>query len=89
MDEIQQAYDAMRAAVVEQCIKDYAKAIQVLQRKRQNKITRNAYIHLYNDCREFLLDEQRLSLYTDIDGQMIIDTLNECFGWQRGKMNYD
>lgn len=89
MDEIEQAYDRLRAAVVEQAVKDYKKAVRYLQRKKHSKSTRNAYIQLYNSCLLFFLDAKRLSLYTDIDGELIIETLNRQLEWERGIMNYD
>lgn len=89
MDEIEQAYEALRAGVVEQAVKDYCKAVRYLQRKRHSKSTCNAYIGLYNDCREFFLDVKRLSLYTDLDGELILETLNRRLKWQRGKVDYD
>lgn len=89
MNEIEQAYNALRAGVVEQAAKDYTKAVRYLQRKRHSKSTRNAYILLYNDCRDFFLDAKRLSLYTDLDGEMILDALNRRLKWKRGKVDYD
>lgn len=89
MDEIEEAYDRLRAGVVEQAVKDYCKAVRYLQRKRHSKSTRNAYIGLYNDCRDFFLDVKRLSLYTDFDGELILETLNRRLKWKEGKMDYD
>ena len=89
MDEIEQAYEALRAGVVEQAAKDYGKAVIYLKRKRHSKITRNAYITLYNDCRDFFLDKQRLSLFTDLDGEVILEGLNNRLKWQEGRLDYD
>ena len=76
MDEIEQAYDALRAGVVEQAVKDYCKAVRYLQRKRHKKAIKRYYTLLYNDSRDFFLDVKRLSLYTDIEGELILDALN-------------
>lgn len=89
MDEIEDAYNSLCAAVVEQAVKDYIKAVRYLQRKRHRKRMRDGYIDLYNDAREFLLDEKRHSLYTDIDGEAILEEVNRRLGWKRGKMRYD
>ena len=79
MDEIEQAYEALRAGVVEQAVKDYKKAVRYLQR----------YTLLYNDIREFFLDSKRLSLYTDLDGGLILEKLNRRLKWKEGKIDYD
>lgn len=89
MDEIEEAYDRLRAGVVEQAVKDYCKAVRYLQRKRHSKSTLNAYILLYNDCRDFFLDVKRLSLYTDLDGELIVEKLNRRLKWKEGKIDYD
>ena len=89
MDEIEEAYESLRAGVVEQAVKDYCKAVRYLQRKRHSKNTLNAYILLYNDCRDFFLDVKRLSLYTDLDGELIVETLNKRLKWKEGKIDYD
>ena len=88
MDEIEEAYDRLRAGVVEQAVKNYCKAVRYLQRKRHSKSTLNAYILLYNDCRDFFLDVKRLSLYTDLDGELIVETLNRRLKWKEGKIDY-
>lgn len=89
MDEIEQAYEALRAGVVEQAVKDYVKAVRYLQRKRHSKRRREGYIDLYNDARDFLLDEKRHSLFTDLEGDVILDALNRRLKWKEGKMDYD
>lgn len=89
MTEIEEAYEALRAGVVEQAVKDYCKAVRYLQRKRHSKRMRDGYIDLYNDVRDFFLDVKRLSLYTDLDGELILETLNRRLKWQRGKVDYD
>ena len=89
MDEIEQAYNSLCAAVVEQAVKDYKKAVRYLQRKRHKKAIKRYYTLLYNDCRDFFLDVKRLSLYTDLDGEMILEALNRRLKWKRGKVDYD
>ena len=89
MDEIEEAYDRLRAGVVEQAVKDYCKAVRYLQRKRQHKSTRIMYIGLYNGVRDFFLDVKRLSLYTDLEGELILETLNKRLKWKEGKIDYD
>lgn len=89
MDEIEQAYEALRAGVVEQAVKDYKKSVRYLQRKRHKKAHKRYYTLLYNDSREFFLDVKRLSLYTDLDGDLILETLNRRLKWKRGKVDYD
>lgn len=79
MTEIEEAYEALRAGVVEQAVKDYCKAVRYLQR----------YTLLYNDSREFFLDSKRLSLYTDLDGGLILEKLNRRLKWKEGKIDYD
>lgn len=89
MTEIEEAYEALRAGVVEQAVKDYKKAVRYLQRKRHKKAIKRYYTLLYNDSREFFLDRKRLSLYTDLDGELILETLNNRLKWRRGKVDYD
>lgn len=89
MDEIEEAYERLCAGVVEQAAKDYGKAVRYLQRKRHSKYARNAYIDLYNDALDFFLDKQRMSLYTDLDGEVILEGLNRILKWKEGKLGYD
>lgn len=89
MDEIEEAHERSRAAVVEEAVKDYCKAVRYLQRKRQHRSTRIMYIGLYNGARDFFLDAKRLSLYTDLDGEMILEALNRLLKWKEGKIDYD
>ena len=89
MDEIEQAYEALRAGVVEQAVKDYKKSVRYLQRKRHKKAIKRYYTLLYNDCRDFFLDKQRLSLFTDLDGEVILEGLNNRLKWQEGRLDYD
>lgn len=89
MDEIEEAYERLCAGVVEQAAKDYCKAVRYLQRKRHSKRMRDGYIDLYNDARNFFLDKQRMSLYTDLDGEVILEGLNRILKWKEGKLDYD
>lgn len=89
MDEIEDAYNSLCAAVVEQAAKDYTKAVRYLQIKRHSKRMRDGYIDLYNDARDFFLDKRRLSLYTDLDGEVILEGLNRLLKWKEGRLDYD
>lgn len=89
MDEIEEAYNSLCAAVVEHAVKDYIEAVRYLQRKRHSKRMKEGYIDLYNDVRDFLLDEKRLSLFTDLEGDVILEALNRRLKWKEGKIDYD
>ena len=72
MKGIEEGYDALRNAVVLQAIKDYRKALKKLKSRRRNVLAESTV----KEVEEFFRSG-RFSLFTEVDGEMLIKRLRE------------